>query len=33
MAKELISRFEKNFAAYEPGVGDDVRAAAIRPAA
>jgi phosphoenolpyruvate carboxykinase (ATP) len=33
MAQELISRFEKNFAAYEPGVGDEVKAAAIRVAA
>jgi phosphoenolpyruvate carboxykinase (ATP) len=33
MAKELVSRFEKNFAAFEAGVGDEVRAAAIRAAA
>jgi phosphoenolpyruvate carboxykinase (ATP) len=32
-ARELISRFEKNFAAFEAGVGDEVRAAAIRGAA
>jgi phosphoenolpyruvate carboxykinase (ATP) len=32
-ARELISRFEKNFAAFEAGVGDEVRAAAIRAAA
>ena len=30
MARELIGRFEKNFTAYEDGVGDEVRAAAIR---
>ena len=30
---ELIGRFEKNFAAFEAGVGDEVRAAAIRAAA
>ncbi|MEJ0018552.1 MAG: phosphoenolpyruvate carboxykinase [Acetobacteraceae bacterium] len=33
MAKDLIGRFEKNFAGFEAGVGDDVRAAAIRVAA
>ncbi|MGA8193297.1 MAG: phosphoenolpyruvate carboxykinase (ATP), partial [Acetobacteraceae bacterium] len=33
MAKDLIGRFEKNFAAFEAGVGDEVRAAAIRAAA
>ncbi len=32
-ARELIARFEKNFAAFEAGVGDEVRAAAIRAAA
>ena len=32
-AKELVLRFEANFAAFEPGVGDDVKAAAIRVAA
>ncbi len=32
-AKNLIERFEKNFATYEAGVGDEVRAAAIRVAA
>ena len=30
---DLIGRFEKNFAAFEAGVGDEVRAAAIRAAA
>ena len=33
MARELVGRFEKNFAAFEAGVGDEVRAAAIRAAA
>jgi phosphoenolpyruvate carboxykinase (ATP) len=33
MAKELIARFEKNFAGFEDGVGEEVRAAAIRVAA
>ncbi len=33
MAKQLIARFEANFAAFEAGVGDDVKAAAIRAAA
>ena len=33
MAKELVSRFEANFANFEAGVGDDVRAVAIRAAA
>jgi phosphoenolpyruvate carboxykinase (ATP) len=33
MAKELVERFEKNFAGFEAGVGDEVRAAAIRAAA
>jgi phosphoenolpyruvate carboxykinase (ATP) len=33
MATDLIGRFEKNFAAYEAGVGEEVRAAAIRTAA
>jgi phosphoenolpyruvate carboxykinase (ATP) len=32
-AKDLMARFEKNFAAFEAGVGDEVRAAAIRAAA
>jgi phosphoenolpyruvate carboxykinase (ATP) len=32
-AKELIGRFEKNFAGFEAGVGEEVRAAAIRVAA
>jgi phosphoenolpyruvate carboxykinase (ATP) len=32
-ARDLIGRFEKNFAAFEAGVGDEVRAAAIRAAA
>jgi phosphoenolpyruvate carboxykinase (ATP) len=33
MAKHLVSRFEENFASFEGGVGEDVRAAAIRAAA
>jgi phosphoenolpyruvate carboxykinase (ATP) len=33
MAKHLIERFEANFATFEAGVGDDVKAVAIRPAA
>ncbi len=32
-ARQLIERFQKNFAAFEAGVGDDVRAVAIRSAA
>ena len=32
-AKSLIKRFEDNFSTYETGVGDDVKAAAIRSAA
>jgi phosphoenolpyruvate carboxykinase (ATP) len=32
-AKELVARFEKNFTAFEGGVGDAVKAAAIRAAA
>jgi phosphoenolpyruvate carboxykinase (ATP) len=32
MAKHLIERFETNFAAFEAGVGDDVKAVAIRVA-
>jgi phosphoenolpyruvate carboxykinase (ATP) len=32
-ARDLIGRFEKNFVAFEAGVGDEVRAAAIRAAA
>ena len=32
-ARELIARFEQNFSAFEAGVGDEVRAAAIRAAA
>ena len=32
-ARNLIERFEKNFAGFEAGVGDEVRAAAIRVAA
>jgi phosphoenolpyruvate carboxykinase (ATP) len=32
-ARHLVERFEENFAAYEAGVGDDVRAVAIRAAA
>ncbi|HYZ21201.1 MAG TPA: phosphoenolpyruvate carboxykinase [Rhodopila sp.] len=31
-AKQLIARFEENFAAFADGVGEDVRAAAIRGA-
>ena len=33
MAAHLVARFEENFASFEGGVGDDVRAAAIRAAA
>jgi phosphoenolpyruvate carboxykinase (ATP) len=33
MARELVSSFEKNFRGFEAGVGDEVRAAAIRVAA
>jgi phosphoenolpyruvate carboxykinase (ATP) len=33
MAKHLIERFEANFASFEGGVGEDVKAAAIRAAA
>jgi phosphoenolpyruvate carboxykinase (ATP) len=33
MAKHLVERFEENFSAYEGGVGEDVRAVAIRAAA
>jgi phosphoenolpyruvate carboxykinase (ATP) len=32
MAKHLVSRFEENFAAFEAGVDDEVRAVAIRAA-
>jgi phosphoenolpyruvate carboxykinase (ATP) len=32
MAKHVVARFEENFATYEAGVGDDVRAVAIRAA-
>ena len=32
-ARDLVGRFEKNFAEFEAGVGDDVRAVAIRAAA
>jgi phosphoenolpyruvate carboxykinase (ATP) len=32
-AAELVARFEKNFAGFEGGVGDEVKAAAIRAAA
>jgi phosphoenolpyruvate carboxykinase (ATP) len=32
-ARELIARFEQNFAGFESGVSDDVKAAAIRAAA
>ncbi len=33
MARDLVGRFEKNFSGFEAGVGDDVRAVAIRAAA
>jgi phosphoenolpyruvate carboxykinase (ATP) len=33
MAKQLVARFEANFAEFEDGVGEDVKAAAIRAAA
>ncbi len=33
MARQLIERFEANFATFEAGVGDDVKAVAIRTAA
>jgi phosphoenolpyruvate carboxykinase (ATP) len=33
MAEHLIQRFEDNFATFEAGVGEDVRAVAIRVAA
>ncbi len=33
MAEHLIERFEENFSTFEAGVGDDVKAAAIRVAA
>ena len=33
MAKHLVARFEENFASFESGVGEDVRAVAIRAAA
>jgi phosphoenolpyruvate carboxykinase (ATP) len=33
MAHHLVERFEENFASFESGVGDEVRAAAIRAAA
>ena len=32
-ANDLVARFEKNFAAYQGAVGDDVKAVAIRAAA
>ena len=32
-ARDLVGRFEKNFGEFEAGVGDDVRAVAIRAAA
>jgi phosphoenolpyruvate carboxykinase (ATP) len=32
MAKHLIARFEENFSVFESGVGDDVKAVAIRSA-
>jgi phosphoenolpyruvate carboxykinase (ATP) len=33
MARHLVERFEENFASFEGGVGEEVRAAAIRAAA
>jgi phosphoenolpyruvate carboxykinase (ATP) len=33
MARQLVGRFEANFAAFEAGVGDDIKAVAIRAAA
>jgi phosphoenolpyruvate carboxykinase (ATP) len=33
MARDLVGRFEKNFSAFEAGVGDEIRAVAIRAAA
>ena len=33
MARELVASFEKNFRAFEAGVGDEVRAVALRAAA
>ena len=33
MARELVSNFERNFRTFEAGVGEDIRAAAIRVAA
>ncbi len=33
MANELVTQFEENFASFEPGVGADVKAVAIRAAA
>jgi phosphoenolpyruvate carboxykinase (ATP) len=33
MAAQLVERFEANFASFEAGVGDDVKAVAIRKAA
>ncbi len=32
-ARDLLARFEKNFAGFEAGVGEDVKAAALRAAA
>jgi phosphoenolpyruvate carboxykinase (ATP) len=32
-ARDLVARFEANFAAYADAVGEDVKAAAIRAAA
>jgi len=32
MATHLVSRFEENFAVFEAGVDDEVRAVAIRAA-
>jgi phosphoenolpyruvate carboxykinase (ATP) len=33
MARELVASFEKNFRAFEAGVGEDIRAVALRAAA
>jgi phosphoenolpyruvate carboxykinase (ATP) len=33
MARELVASFEKNFRAFEAGVGAEIRAVALRAAA
>ena len=33
MARDLVASFEKNFRAFEAGVGEDIRAVALRAAA